>query len=113
MGGVEEYSEDTYKKRQQGKISADGIYSQLWKSAYLDFMSWQLGAEFLRNNGTEVSLDNPESVRAFRWETEFFEEYPIQPVSSFMAGFGYAEQHGFLSGKVAMMMLDNTFPGPD
>jgi multiple sugar transport system substrate-binding protein len=105
-----DYSEKLTKRDSRGRFQQMGFipnYGNLHTSV---LMSWQLGAEFLRNDGTEVSLDNPESVRALRWETEFFEKYPVQPVSSFMAGFGYADQHGFLSGKVAMMMLDNTFP---
>ena len=34
----------------------------------------------------------------------------IKDVSTFIAGFGFAEQHGFISEKLAMMVLDNSFP---
>jgi multiple sugar transport system substrate-binding protein len=72
-------------------------------------MAWQLGADFLTDNGTKVNLDNPQMIEALNWEVDYFNDYPLNKVSSFIAGFGYAEQHGFISEKVAMMILDNTF----
>ena len=72
-------------------------------------MAWELGAEFLIDNGTKVNLDNPQLIKAFNWEIDYFNEYPLDKVTTFMSGFGYAEQHGFISEKVAMMILDNTF----
>jgi len=72
-------------------------------------LAWQMGAEFLVNNGTKASLTNPAVVKALEWVTDFYHEYDSKKVSSFIAGFGYAEQHAFLSDKVAMMMLANTY----
>jgi multiple sugar transport system substrate-binding protein len=71
--------------------------------------AWQLGAEILIENGRRVSLTNPATVRALEWVTDFHKEYDMEQVSAFIAGFGYAEQHAFLSDKVAMMMLPNTY----
>ena len=71
--------------------------------------AWQLGTKILINNGTRVSLTNPASVKALEWVTDFHKEYDMEQVSAFIAGFGYAEQHAFLSDKVAMMMLPNTY----
>jgi ABC-type glycerol-3-phosphate transport system substrate-binding protein len=71
--------------------------------------AWQLGAKILIDNGTRVSLTNPASVEALEWVTNFHKDYDMDQVSAFIAGFGYAEQHAFLSDKVAMMMLPNTY----
>jgi ABC-type glycerol-3-phosphate transport system substrate-binding protein len=73
-------------------------------------IAWELGAKFLSDDGKTVSLDNPEAVRGLEWTVRFYQDYPRQDVASFMAGFGFADQHGFITEKVAMMVLDNTFP---
>jgi multiple sugar transport system substrate-binding protein len=44
------------------------------------------------------------------WTTNFYKAYPRPQVAAFMAGFGFADQHGFITEKVAMMILDSGFP---
>jgi multiple sugar transport system substrate-binding protein len=41
---------------------------------------------------------------------KFYDEYPREDVAAFMAGLGFADQHGFIAEKVAMMVLDSGFP---
>jgi multiple sugar transport system substrate-binding protein len=107
---VVEYSRILTKKDNRGRFTQMGFIPNYGNLHTSILMAWQLGAEFLIDGGLRVSLDNSESIQALNWEIDFFREYPINQVSSFMAGFGYADQHGFLSEKVAIMMLDNTFP---
>jgi multiple sugar transport system substrate-binding protein len=54
-------------------------------------------------------MTNPAMVQSLEWVNEFMQEYDLNQVSAFTAGFGYGEQHAFLSDKVAMMMLPNTY----
>ncbi len=73
-------------------------------------MAWELGAQMLSSDGAKVSLTNQPTVDAFNWVSNFYNQYKIKDVSTFIAGFGFAEQHGFISEKLAMMVLDNSFP---
>jgi len=73
-------------------------------------MAWELGAQFLSEDGKTVHLDNPAAVKGLEWTVKFYEAYPQKDIAAFMAGFGFADQHGFISGKVAMMVLDSSFP---
>lgn len=72
-------------------------------------MAWQLGAQFLVDGGTRVSLNNPELMESLQWVIDYFAAYSLEEVTALQAGFGYADQQAFLSEKVAMMILDNTF----
>lgn len=71
--------------------------------------AWELGTKILIENGSKVSMTNPAMVEALEWVTNYMNEFDMDQVSAFIAGFGYGEQHAFLSDKVAMMMLPNTF----
>ena len=97
------------KKDSDGRFTQVGFIPHYGNLQTPVLMAWQLGAEFLTENGTKVNVDNPQLTQALNWEVEYFNDYPLNQVSSFMAGFGYAEQHGFISEKVVMMVLDNTF----
>jgi multiple sugar transport system substrate-binding protein len=106
---VVEYNRLLTRRDERGRITRMGFIPHYGNLQTSILMAWQLGAEFLRDGGTRVSMKNPETVKAFRWHVDYFEEYPINDVNAFMAGFGQAEQHGFLSGRVAMMVLDSSF----
>ena len=47
---------------------------------------------------------------ALDWVTDFYKKYRVNDVAAFMGGFGFADQHGFIAEKVAMMVLDSSFP---
>jgi multiple sugar transport system substrate-binding protein len=106
---VKKYSKILTEKDLRNRYTQMGFIPHYGNLQTSLLMAWQLGAEFLTNNGTEVNLTNTQMIRALNWEVEFFDEYPLNEISAFMAGFGYADQHGFISEKVAMMVLDNTF----
>jgi len=106
---VKKYAKILTQKNVQNHFKQMGFIPQYGNLQTSILMAWQLGAKFLINNGTEVDLENYQMVRALKWEVEYFNDYPLNEVSSFMAGFGFADQHGFISEKVAMMVLDNTF----
>jgi multiple sugar transport system substrate-binding protein len=95
---------------EQGRIVRMGFIPNYGNIMTAMLMAWELGAKFLSDDGKTVSLDNPEAVRGLDWTVQFYRDYPRQDVAAFMAGFGFADQHGFIAEKVAMMVLDNTFP---
>ena len=106
---VKKYSRLLTKKDNKGRYTQMGFIPHYGNLQTSILMAWELGAKFLTDNGTKVNLDNPQLIKAFNWEIDYFNEYPLDKVTTFMSGFGYAEQHGFISEKVAMMILDNTF----
>ena len=112
---VREFASRLVKYDQQGNITQMGYIPEYGflpghgDLATAIVLAWQMGAEFLTDNGTRVSLTNEASVRALEWVADFYQEYDRKKIGAFIAGFGYAEQHAFLADKVAMMMLANTF----
>jgi len=68
-----------------------------------------LGAKFLSDDGKTVHLDNDQMVQSLEWILDYYSDYDYKKLVSFQSGFGYADQHGFLTEKVAMMILDHTF----
>ena len=71
--------------------------------------SWQLGAEYVSEDGTVVNMDSPEVLRAVEWTKDYYKDYDFQTVQAFIGGLGTGEQHGFLTGKLAMVVLDMSF----
>ena len=73
-------------------------------------MAWQLGAEFLSPDGKTVDLTNPAMIAALEWVRDYYDQYDMKQVQAFRGSFGYADQHEFISEKVAMMVVDSSFP---
>lgn len=72
-------------------------------------MAWQLGAKFLSADGKTVNLDNPETIQAIQWVKDFYDQYDMKQIQAFRGSFGYADQNEFISGKIGMMVMDNSF----
>ncbi|MFH1851761.1 MAG: ABC transporter substrate-binding protein [Candidatus Neomarinimicrobiota bacterium] len=73
-------------------------------------IAWQLGAEFLSPDGKTVSLNNPAMRTALEWVADYYRQYDMKKVQAFRGSFGYADQHELISEKVAMMVIDSSFP---
>jgi multiple sugar transport system substrate-binding protein len=71
-------------------------------------MAWQNGAEFVRGD-TIVMMHNKELLDALAWVHQYYSEYGLEHILGFRAGLGMADQQGFISGRLSMMVLDNTF----
>ena len=82
------------------------VYGNLQVSVLL---ANELGAKFLSEDGKTVHLDNEQMVKSLEWILNYYSDYDFDKLISFQSGFGYADQHGFLAEKVAMMILDHTF----
>lgn len=107
---VMEYSKILAKKDAKGNYTRMGFIPTYGNIQTAIIMAWELGAEILGGNGTKVNLSNPPVVNALDWIVKYHDTFPLKEVSTFSAGFGFADQHGFTSEKVAMMILDNSFP---
>jgi len=107
---VLEYSSWLIKKDEKGNFKQMGFIPTYGNVQTSIIMAWELGAQILSIDGAKVNLTNQPTIEAFNWTVNFYSQFNIKDVSTFIAGFGFAEQHGFISEKIAMMVLDNSFP---
>ncbi len=105
-----EYSAKLTKRDAKGNYTQMGFIPTYGNVHTSVIMAWERGAQMLINDGTKVSLANQPTIDAFKWMADYYEQYNVKDVSSFQAGFGFAEQQGFVAEKLAMMVLDNSFP---
>lgn len=92
-----------------GRITQAGFIPDYGNLPTTQLMAWQQGAQFLSPDGATVSLDTPEVQRAMEWMADFYGAYGVDDLKAFTAGLGTADQHGFLSGKLGMAVLDLSF----
>ncbi|TVQ13097.1 MAG: ABC transporter substrate-binding protein [Balneolaceae bacterium] len=71
-------------------------------------MAWQQDMDFLKGD-TLVNLNDKALIAAMDWMESFYEPFTLHELLGFQAGLGLADQHGFISGRISMMVLDNTF----
>lgn len=110
---VIEYSKKLTKYDDDGNITQAGFIAEYgilpnhgdMPTAML--MAWQLGAKFISDDGSRIQFTDPKVVRALQWVTDFHKQHDIKKLTTFISSFGFAEQHAFLSDKVAMMCLQN------
>ena len=72
-------------------------------------IGWQLGEKYIVN-GKDIKLNTPFVKESFIWVRDFVHGIGLNNVLQLMGSFGFAEQHGFISGKIGMMILDSSFP---
>ena len=107
---VWKWNERLTKRDERGQIVRMGFIPNYGNLQTFMVMAWQLGGRFLSAEGTEVTLADSALRTGLEWVARFYDRYPLHDVSAFLGSLGFAEQHGFISGKVAMMVLDNSFP---
>ncbi|MGE5496671.1 MAG: ABC transporter substrate-binding protein [Syntrophothermus sp.] len=105
---LKEYSKKIFRK-ENGKIQRMGFIPHYGNIETPLIFAFELGAELADKNASKVNLTQPAVVEGFQWEKDFFDIYTFNEVNSFMGSMGYGSQHGFISGKVAMMINDNSF----
>ena len=74
-----------------------------------NIIAWQLEHKFIDDDG-EVNLNSNEMRTAFHWVKDFINEIGLKNVLELMGTFGTGPQHGFISEKVSMMILDSSYP---
>ncbi len=98
------------KRDENGRFSRMGFVPHYGKLQTSILMAYQLQAQFLVDNESRVDMANSGLVTGLQWVVDYYKEFNFKQVSAFEAGLGFADQHGFISGKVAMMVLDSSFP---
>jgi multiple sugar transport system substrate-binding protein len=92
-----------------GRMSRVGFIPDYGNLPTTSLMAWQHDADFLSPDGDAVTLATPETEQAFQWIADFYADYGVETLKAFTAGLGSADQHGFLSGRVAMAILDLSY----
>ncbi len=92
-----------------GRVGQAGFVPDYGNLPTTSLMAWQQGAEFLSPDGTTVTLDSPATEQALQWIADYYQSYGVDDLKAFTAGLGSADQHGFLSGRLAMAILDLSY----
>jgi multiple sugar transport system substrate-binding protein len=102
------------------KQDADGTITQLgfvpdFSWSHLDQYASMFGGYFVNEDGTEVLLTSAPVVDALKWEQQFYSNYNPEEVDRFVSSFGEYDsaEHGFMAGKVAMMVDGEWMTGPN
>lgn len=111
---LRDYARRLDHQNDDGRITSMGfipyIVTYLGGQRTAMLMAWQNGAKFVVDGGTRVDMANPAMVVALEWAVDYHNYYDQNELEGFIAGFGRADQHAFIVGKVAMMVLDSSFP---
>lgn len=106
---LREMAERLTRRNDAGRMVQVGFVPDYGNLPTTSLMAWQQGVAFLSTDGETVSLDSPEMERSLQWIADYYRDYGVDDLKSFTAGLGSADQHGFLSGRVAMAILDLSY----
>jgi ABC-type glycerol-3-phosphate transport system substrate-binding protein len=93
----------------RGRIDRAGFIPDYGTLPTTSLMSWQLGADFLSDDGATVRLATPAAETALQWIADYYRAYGLDDLKALTAGLGSADQHGFLAGRVSMAILDLSY----
>jgi multiple sugar transport system substrate-binding protein len=79
-------------------------------NTYFPLYAMLNGEDFLAEDGT-LRFNTPAAVEALQWMVDRQNAYGSRAMTSFAATFGTGASDPFMSGKVAMIIQNNTFPG--
>ncbi|OUX35468.1 MAG: hypothetical protein CBE24_00050 [bacterium TMED264] len=106
---VKEISRKINKVNKSGYLERVGYLPNYGNLKTSNIIAWQLDHKFINENG-KVKFNSYELKRSFSWVKDFINEIGLERVLGLMGTFGTGPQHGFISGKVAMMILDSSYP---
>ncbi|MEM1041676.1 MAG: ABC transporter substrate-binding protein [Bacteroidota bacterium] len=92
-----------------GRLTRVGFVPDYGNLPTTQLMAWQQDAQFLSEDGRTVRLDTPAMRQALRWIADFYAAYGVDNLKAFTSGLGSADQHGFLSGRIGMAVLDLSY----
>jgi len=107
---VRKISNKITKRNQKNMLTQVGYLPTYGNLRTSNVIAWQLGQEFVSKDGRKVRFNTLEMKKSFSWVRDYIHEIGLNDVLELMGTFGVADQHGFISGKVAMMILDSSFP---
>lgn len=92
-----------------GRIQQLGFGPTLGNT-YFPLYAMLNGEDFLAEDGS-LKFNTPAAVEALQWMVDRQNAYGNREMTSFAATFGSGASDPFISGKVAMIIQNNTFPG--
>ena len=109
--------------RQLLKVDADGRILQagflpgfsgshqglLGNMSIAALIAWQKGVDYLSGDGATVTMNAPELIEGVQWTIDYYKDYDLAEVQAFIGGLGTGDQHGFVTNKLAMLVLDMSF----
>ena len=54
-------------------------------------------------------MNAPELIEGVQWTIDYYNDYDLAEVQAFIGGLGTGDQHGFVTNKLAMLVLDMSF----
>ena len=102
---LREFSQLLTKRRPDGRLEQIGAVPS-WGNTGLYLYCWQKGGEFLSEDGTRVTLDDPRNVAALTWIRDYVRDYGIEQLLTLQTGFGAENQNPLITGRVAMIVYD-------
>jgi multiple sugar transport system substrate-binding protein len=107
---VSAFTERLTVRDQRGRITQIGFIPNYGNLPISVLIPWQLGATFVSRDGRTVLLEDSAVVAGLRAVEAYYHTYPLDQIAAFLGTLGIGEQHGFINDKVAMMILDSSFP---
>lgn len=96
------------------KLTKVDANSQITQLGFVPDFSWShleqyikmYGSYWFNDEGTRVQLNTPEMIAALKWQQQFYTQYGTEEVLRFVSSTGEysSAEHGFMSGKIAMMI---------
>ena len=91
--------------RRDNRLEQTG-YLPIYGNTGLYLYGWQKGGRFMSEDGQTVTLNDPRIVEALIWLKDFADEYGVENLLTFRSGFGADAQNPFVTGRIAMVVLD-------
>ncbi|HEY3319820.1 MAG TPA: extracellular solute-binding protein [Planctomycetota bacterium] len=103
---LREYSKKLTKRRSDGHFDQVGFVPIWGNVGALYLYGWQRNAKFMSDDGRKVRLNDPRVVEALEWIRAFVLDYGMEDLMTLQSGFGAEGQNPFISGRIAMIVLD-------
>lgn len=100
------YSDRLTIRNPAGKLTQVG-FSPTWGNVGFWVYAWLNGGDFAGPNGT-IRIYSKPNVEALQWMVDRVKAYGIRDLASFSSNFGGGAMDPFVSGKVAMVINNNT-----
>lgn len=114
---VQDYARQLLKVDGDGNITQVGFLpgfsgahqGLLGNMSVASLIAWQKGVEYLHDDGARVAMNTPQLEEGIQWTIDYYKDYDFDAVQAFIGGLGTGEQHGFLTNKLGMLVLDMSF----
>jgi multiple sugar transport system substrate-binding protein len=109
-----EYADKLTKVDANGEITQIGFVPDFSWTHYEQYIP-MFGGFWISDDGTKIQLDSQPVIDELKWEQQFYSKYGADKVLKFTSSLGEygSPQHGFMDGKVAMMVDGEWMTGPN